>query len=143
MRTAGAATAIPSEALLRERLAPLAIRGDLDLVVLFGSRVKGRAGARSDLDVGIQCRDAADLDVWYRVLAPQLGTDRLDLVDLRRADPLLAFEIARTGHVLFEREPGRFHEFQARASLRYADTAKLRAAQRRAILVFLQQAGLA
>ncbi len=56
---------------------------------------------------------------------------------------LLAFEIARTGHVLFEREPGRFHEFQARASLRYADTAKLRAAQRRAILVFLQQAGLA
>ncbi len=133
-----------SEVVLRARLAPTVSRfPTLQLLVLFGSWAKGRAGRRSDLDVGVLTDDVADLDVWYGLLAPPLGSDRLDLVDLRRVDPLLAFEIARSGVALFERERGLFTAFQARASCRYADTAPLRAAQRRAIQVFLQQQRLA
>ena len=116
---------------------------DLELVVLFGSVARGRAGAGSDLDLGVRCSTSADLDELYGVLAPRLGTSRLDLVDLRRAGPLLAFEIARSGRVLFERRPGAFREFQSLASRRYCDTAKVRAAQRRAIQVFLGREGLA
>ncbi len=119
------------------------VETDLQLLVLFGSRVAGRATARSDVDLAIQCAGPTDLDRWHVTLAPLMGTDRVDLVDLRRAGPLLGFEVARTGQPLFERRPGTFRAFQALAARRYADTAKLRTAQRRAIQVFLQRHGLA
>ena len=117
-------------------------RPDLELLVLFGSRAKGRSGPDSDVDLALLCDQPADLDAWYGILAPLAGTDRLDLVDLRRADPTLALEVARTGRLLFERRPGAFRRFQALASCRFADTAKLRVAQRRTIRVFLERHGL-
>jgi hypothetical protein len=45
--------------------------------------------------------------------------------------------VARSGRVLFEKRPGLYRQFQALASRRYCDTAKLRHAQRRAIHAFL------
>lgn len=129
---------------LRSRLADLpVVLPELELLVLFGSVARGRATPRSDLDLAVACEEAADLDALYLALAPRLGTDRVDLVDLRRADPLLAFEVARHGHLLFERRPGLFREFQSLASRRYCDTDKLRRVQRRAIQAFLEREGLA
>lgn len=112
---------------------------DIELVVLFGSTVKGRGRARSDVDVAVQGKGLADLDDLYRVLAPCLQTDRLDLVDLRRASPLLMMEVARSGCMVYERRPGLYRQFQSLASRRYCDTAKLRRAQRRAIHAFLER----
>jgi predicted nucleotidyltransferase len=112
---------------------------DLELLVLFGSRATGRATRRSDVDVAVRARDVADLDALYVALAPRFRTDRLDLVDLRRAGPTLSFQIARQGVLLYERCPGSFREFQSLASRRYCDTAKLRRAQQRAIAVFLER----
>ena len=123
---------------MRESLADIGVEiPDCDLIVLFGSAASGRARPRSDVDVAVLNRGAADLDVLFLALAPKLKTDRLDLVDLRRAGPLLAFEVARSGLVLFERSPGVFRQFQSLASRRYADTKKLRIAQQRSIQVFL------
>jgi predicted nucleotidyltransferase len=110
---------------------------DLELVVLFGSTAKGRRRAGSDVDVAVRCVGTADLDTLYGVLAPALGSEHLDLVDLRRAGPLLAMAVARSGRLLYESRPGAFRQFQSLASRRYCDTAKLRRAQRRAIQVFL------
>lgn len=133
-----------SRQLMMQRLAdlPKAVP-DLQLVVLFGSVAKGRAGARSDLDLAVQCDGPADVDTLYLAIAPRLGTDRLDLVDLRRVGPLLSFQVARTGQLLFERNPGTFRQFQSLASRRYCDTEKLRRTQKRAIRVFLEREGLA
>jgi predicted nucleotidyltransferase len=115
----------------------------LDLLVLFGSTVADRRKAGSDLDIAVRFDGPTDLDALYLALACRLGSDRLDLIDLRRAGPLLAFEVARSGRLLFERRRGMFREFQSLASRRYCDTAKLRAAQQRAIRVFLEREGLA
>jgi predicted nucleotidyltransferase len=115
---------------------------DLQLLILFGSAVRGRTVAESDVDLGVRCNGPADLDNLYLEIAPRLGTDRLDLIDLRRAGPLLAFQVARTGRLLFERHPGTFREFQSLASRRYCDTEKLRHAQRRSIQLFLEREGL-
>jgi len=116
---------------------------DLQLLILFGSAVKGRMVAESDVDLGVRCDNLADLDHLYLAIAPRLRTDRLDVIDLRRAGPLLAFQVARTGRLLFERRPGAFREFQSLASRRYCDTGKLRRAERRAIQLFLEREGLA
>jgi predicted nucleotidyltransferase len=127
-----------------ERLADLKrVEPAIELVILFGSAAKGRARSRSDLDVAVRRDELIDLDVLYLVLAPRLGTERLDLVDLRTAGSVLAFEVARHGLPLFERSAGAFRSFQALASRRYCDTAKLRRAQQRTIRVFLERQGLA
>jgi len=136
--------AVATSELVRNRLADLPeVMPDLQLLVLFGSAVRGRARAQSDVDLAVRCDGPADLDALYLAIAPRLGTDRLDLIDLRRAGLLLAFEVARTGRLLFERHPGAFRQFQSLASRRYCDTEKLRRAQRRAIHVFLEREGLA
>ena len=129
---------------IRQRLADLPeVMPDLRLLVLFGSFARDRARSESDIDLAVQCDGPADLDALYLALAPRLGTDRLDLIDLRRAGPLLGMAVARTGRLLFERQPGAFREFQSLASRRYCDTDKLRLARRRAIHAFLEREGLA
>ena len=115
-----------------------AVPPDVQLVVLFGSVARGGAHLRSDVDVAVLCDGPADLDALFMAFAPVFRTDRVDLVDLRRAGPVLAFQVARSGLLLFERAPARFREFQSLASRRFADTRKLRDAQARAIGVFLQ-----
>jgi predicted nucleotidyltransferase len=109
----------------------------LRLIVVFGSRVRGRARAGSDVDVAVLTDGPVDLDAAYMALAPRLRANGLDLVDLNRAGPLLAFEVARHGRLLFERAPGEFRQFQSLAFRRYADTKRLRDAQKRSIDVFL------
>ena len=141
--TAAARTMPAIDAATRARLGDLGeVRPEVALVVLFGSRVRGRARPDSDVDVAVRGDGPLDLDALHLVLAPRLRSDRLDLVDLGRAGSLLAFEIARHGTLLYEREPGGFRAFQSLASRRYGDTAKLRHAQRRAIQAFLGRMGL-
>lgn len=143
MSRAGHSVPVTGE-FIENRLADLpAVMPELRLLVLFGSAAQGRATSGSDIDIAVLCDGSADLDALYLTLAPRLGTDRLDVIDLRRAGPLLAMAIARTGRSLFEREPGAFREFQSLASRRYCDTDKLRRARRRAIHAFLEREGLA
>jgi predicted nucleotidyltransferase len=129
---------------IAERLADVSVeRPEIALLVLFGSIVRKRIRRDSDIDIAVACDGSADLDALYAAIATRVHADPIDLVDLVRAGPVLAFEIARSGLVLFERRPGAFHEFQSLASRRYCDTGKLRRAQRRAIHAFLEREGLA
>jgi len=132
----------PSER-FAERLEDLrAVAPPVEFVVLFGSVARGRSRPDSDLDVAVRCDGPADLDALYLLLAPRLAASVLDLVDLRRAGSLLAFQVARHGRLLYERDPSAFRSFQSLASRRYCDTEKLRRAQRRAIHAFLERQGL-
>jgi predicted nucleotidyltransferase len=127
-----------------ERLADLEREHpSIELVILFGSTTRGRARSESDLDIAVRGDEFVDLDALYVVLAPRLRSERLDLVDLRTAGSVLAFEVARHGQPLYERDAGTFRSFQALASRRYCDMAKLRRAQQRTIRAFLERQGLA
>ncbi len=126
-----------------EQLADLGvIAPSVEIVVLFGSMARGVSRPDSDVDIAVLCDGPADLDALYLLLAPRLATGALDLTDLRRAGSLLAFQVARHGRLLYERNPGTFRSFQSLASRRYCDTDKLRRAQRRAIHAFLERHGL-
>jgi predicted nucleotidyltransferase len=126
-----------------EKLAEFGVAApSVQLVVLFGSVARGRSRPDSDLDIAALCDGPADLDALYVLLAPRLAADVLDLTDLRRAGSLLAFQVARHGRLLYERDPGAFHSFQSLASRRFCDTDKLRRAQRRSIHAFLERHGL-
>lgn len=123
---------------LRAALEPLWATGQFRLVVLFGSLATGRSGPDSDLDLGLLPRGAFDeIQVTAEVVRMTHRND-VDVIDLARADPLTAMEVARGGLVLFCEDPSVFTEFRSLAFRRYVDSEKLRRAQRRALDLFEQ-----
>jgi len=101
---------------LKVKLPDVCREFDLVLVVLHGSRATGHARPDSDSDVGVLRRSGLVphgrfLDLVGR-LADATGLPDLDLVDLRRAPPLLKQSAAAHGRALFEDEPGRFNLFK-------------------------------
>jgi len=75
---------------------------ELKLAVLFGSRARGEAKSGSDADLGLLL-DPYSSELRFRVEA-ELGRAAggpVDIVLLDDAPPLLRFEIAREGVLLF------------------------------------------
>lgn len=109
---------------------------EVQLIALFGSRAKRTATARSDWDLAVAKTPGSYEGMQYFVLQEKISElleisfDKIDLIDLRTASPLLSFAIAREGKPLYESIPGTFRVFQVRASKVYADTAKVRRLQR-------------
>lgn len=85
--------------------------GGLDLLVLFGSRARGDARGDSDWDFGYLASGGCDPDRLMAALVMAVGSDRIDVVDLARANGLLRFRAARDGRPLSERRPGTFARF--------------------------------
>jgi predicted nucleotidyltransferase len=107
---------------------PLIKKYDIHLLLAFGSYQTERFTKDSDIDLGyLAKRDFSpeeelqllkDLIMLYR-------RDRIDLVNVGKTSPLLMYEIATHGRVLYE-ENDSFLRFKLKASARYADTGHLR-----------------
>lgn len=83
----------------------------LELLVLFGSRGRGDETARSDWDFGYIGDERFDPDRLLADLVLALGTERVDLANLKRANGLLRFRAARDGKPIFEVRPEAFARF--------------------------------
>ena len=126
---------------IKAKLASLFKEEALQFVLLFGSQSSGQVHPESDIDLGFLYDEPVDLLDLTNKVTRLLHTDRVDVVDLRRANPLLCFSAARQGKLLFERSPGLFNRFYSLAFRRYVDTKKLRDARQRAINSFLGARG--
>jgi predicted nucleotidyltransferase len=128
---------------LQTLLEPLYEPYRLRLIIVFGSTVTGLRGPESDVDLAFLADAPLDPVALTTDVIRVLHTDRVDVVDLRRASPLLAMEVARHGHLIYERKPGTHVEFISLAVRRYIDTKKLRNAQKEAIHRYLSSKDLA
>ncbi|OQZ00787.1 MAG: hypothetical protein B6D35_05450 [Candidatus Brocadia sp. UTAMX2] len=128
---------------IRKGLFPLFQDKGLRLVLLFGSAASGKMHKKSDIDLAFLFDKPADILTLTNRIIRLLHTDHVDVVDLKRASPLLRYTSVKHGMLLYEREPGMFHEFYSLAFRRYVDTKKLRDAQAKAIQQFLIARGLA
>ena len=115
----------------RAKLVEICQRFGINLVVLFGSRAKGWDRPGSDYDIAVwfeDCPDEPDLrletTIW-EAFAELLGTDKLDLIVLNRADGALSFEVAYYGVPLYEAFPFAFQKFQLLAVKRYQDMRRI------------------
>jgi predicted nucleotidyltransferase len=77
---------------------------------LFGSVASGRAHRFSDVDIAVLWSDALTRDEQFR-RALDLGlrleeafNTRVDLVNLNRAAPFVAFQVLKTGTLVFDRD---------------------------------------
>ena len=127
---------------IRKGLSPLFNDEGLRIVLLFGSAVSGKTHKKSDTDLAFLFDKPVDILALTNRVIRLLHTDNVDVVDLRRASPLLKFSAAKSGMLLYEREPGMFNEFYSLAFRMYVDTRKLRDAQAKAIQQFLKARGL-
>ena len=97
------------------------------LAYLFGSLGRGQAGHDVDLAILIRGEPAFRL---REAITDCLETERVDLVDLQRASPVLRFEILRTGQLLYAADLALSERFELATLRLYRDTAWLRRQQR-------------
>lgn len=109
-------------------------------VFLYGSQAKGLARESSDVDVAVLVTpdviDDGSLDLRLRYTVELEGTlkNRVDLVLLNQAPPLLRHQIFRSGVLVFERDRGRVRRFIGDALVEFFDEIiPIEAAQKTAI----------
>jgi len=127
---------------IKEKLTPLFEEEGLQFVLLFGSIVQRNMHKRSDIDLAFLFHGPVDILALTNKVSGLLRSDRIDVVDLRRASPLLKFSAAKEGRLLYERSPGLFNAFRSLAFRRYVDVKKLRDAREKAVKDFLEEKGM-
>ena len=119
-----------------ERLRAVADEHSFDLVVLFGSRAKGRARADSDVDIGVWCewpqltseRQRYERErIIRRAISRALPSDcDLHFAFLNHAGSLLLRSIAETGVPLYRRDASTWPRFRVYANRRYRADGRFR-----------------
>ncbi|MBC8230028.1 nucleotidyltransferase domain-containing protein [bacterium] len=124
----------------KTKLPEIASKHHLDLIVLFGSYTKGKS-CPNDLDIAVRTTWNEFLRLssssnnrleWEMNLIAFLETIidlpyDIDLVILNDVcDSTFLFEVARSGELIYQREPTIFDQFRASASRRFDDDAKFR-----------------
>jgi len=93
---------------------------------LFGSHARDRAQAHSDVDVAVYVAEVPDAPFGFEAelaaeLMSALGQNRVDVVLLNRAPPLLYHRVLRDGVRLFSRDQRATTVREGRALSRYCD----------------------
>lgn len=111
---------------------------EISLVYLFGSQVVGEIGPMSDYDLGVLVDDSVDENHLLALLAhrigKKLGTERIDIVPLKRAPLELTFAIISQGVCVYQRDVVTRVEYEAQVMSRYGDYLPVLRAQREDIL---------
>lgn len=110
-----------------KRLPELFSNTDMLLVYLFGSLAEGNLG--DDVDLAF-LTDKNSPYSFRDDLITLLGTERLDIVDLRRTSPAFSFEIIRSGKILYAADEGIQLQFELGVVRQFHDTAYLRQRQK-------------
>ena len=111
---------------IKKRLSPIFEEEGLRLVILFGSAASGKTHRGSDIDIAFLFEESVDVLERTNTVLRLLHNDNVDVIDLRRASPLLKFSVVKEGKLLFEKNHGIFNQFCSLAFRMYVDTQKLR-----------------
>ena len=129
---------------VKPRIAELAAKHKISMVVLFGSQVSGRFHEESDIDIAVMPERPAKFDsmeLWSD-LAQTFHTDRIDIINLKSSDPLLAWNVARGGKLLFAPSSDDWNLFRIRAMKEYDDVRRFDKLRRRALDMALRRWGV-
>jgi predicted nucleotidyltransferase len=120
----------------KEQLERLLAAHGVVLAYLFGSQAEGTAGPLSDVDIAVLLEPQVDRERWFQVrldltneLMGLFHRDKVDVVILNEAPPVLAYEVIQFGQLLHETIPGTRIDFEVATTHRYMDTQPLRRIQ--------------
>lgn len=115
----------------RTKIAVLARLFSLELLVLFGSQVTGKTHAESDYDIGYQSSRQLGLDEEGTLINKLLSLTKerderkINLVNIKKAPPLLFYAITDSCQLLYEKEPAIFDRVRSYAFKKYLETRSL------------------
>lgn len=122
----------------------------LKMLVLFGSRGRGKADQDSDWDFAVLYDEVLAEEQlkglgWFKIydiLANAFGisSDAIDVVNLNKCSALIAHYVARDGQLIYEQETGLFEQFKRENFMNQEELKSLRQVMRREIEEFLQNA---
>lgn len=109
-------------------------RPGLRLLLLVGSRARADASERSDWDLAYL--GDPTLDPWALLadLSRVLGTDRVDLADLDRANGVFRYRAAKDGVCILEGERGLYDRFWFEAVSFWCDAEPVLKPERESLL---------
>lgn len=111
-------------------LKKIAQRYNLELILLFGSQIgdKKYLNKESDFDIAYLSGRSLDLTDEAKLIveiAPIFRSENIDLVNLRKAPPLLFYAITKNCRVIYEKKPPAFAYLRAYAFKKYIETKPL------------------
>ncbi len=129
---------IPDDILTRlEDLPPLFGANEVLLAYHFGSLARQQRG--NDVDLALLMPANTPPFRLRDAIIEKLGTERLDIVDLRRASPVLCFEIISEGKLLYAVDDEIQLASETNWLRRYKDTAWLRQNQSQILQYRIEQ----
>lgn len=112
----------------KELLEKIAQKYSIELILLFGSRISGEIHKESDFDIAYLSKRNLDLMEEAKLicdLMPIFKSEKIDLVNLKKALPLLLFAITDHCQVLYEKNPLIFPTLRVYAFKKYIETKPL------------------
>lgn len=99
----------------KERFEDLAERYQLKLILVFGSHAKGATHPESDVDIAVYSKrvltEIEKINLTYE-LTNIFYTNKVDLVDIKTASPLLKNEIFKDYMVVYQRDSILLHQLE-------------------------------
>jgi len=111
----------------KEKFAKIAQKYNLEMILLFGSQVNGRAKPDSDIDIAYSAQKPLSTNEKLDLnndLSDLFHKDIVDQVDIKNANPLLLHEISTNSQLLFGKEID-YINFRARAFRVFIDSESL------------------
>jgi predicted nucleotidyltransferase len=109
---------------LKNKVAELANKYGLRLVLLFGSQAEGQTHKESDIDVAYLSQKSLyfDQECYLNYEFTNIFRhDRVDTVDIKKAPPLLLYAVFDHPQILFQVDDKIFSVYQAYAFKRYIE----------------------
>ncbi|MBI4653682.1 MAG: nucleotidyltransferase domain-containing protein [Nitrospirae bacterium] len=108
-------------------------RDEVVTAYIFGSYTTEKVSSMSDIDIAVLLRDSVDNKEYGQIkltitndLIEQISFDRIDIVLLDIASPLLSHEVIKKGMLLFSKDETRRIEYTVNAIMQYLDTIFIR-----------------
>ncbi len=96
----------------------------IEALYLFGSRVRDEGPSSKDLDLAFYTgKDFTweDFLSLYSEITIKLKSDRVDLVWLNKADPIISFEVVTGGRLLYAKDLDEVEKFETKTRLNFYD----------------------
>ncbi len=96
--------------------------------MLFGSKASGGTHKESDFDIAYLSKKDLNLKEESKLISelmPVFQSENIDLVNLKKAPPLLFYAIFKDAQVFYERRPLLFASLRAYAFKKYIETKSL------------------
>ncbi len=124
-----------------KKLKDIAKRYKLELILMFGSRVSNNIHSESDIDIAVYGKHILSEKEKIALIVEFSNIfhkDKIDIVDIKTASPLLKREIFKSYKVLYQKTPMLLHQLELVSIYEYKESEILYQIRRERLQEFIR-----